>query len=321
MGDIAFRLWLRKYSCVRVDWVEFINKYVCSTTEADREGGRPLEITVQTLDINGFYAKEEAGYSKFLPPCLFYAVREFQPSTNGSASSGSIKEELSDSLRQQRMLLIFLCVPVSPGNSRVISVNPRNYGRTPPRWIVHLGQNLVIDSDMYLLHLQEHKINDAGPSNWQKVTFVPTKADAMVIAIRMWLRKYSGGQVDWGTKFIGYLPPTPPREQLLDRYRSHVLNCSSCRKALKRLKALEVTLKVISVSIVVAAAMKQDVMSMTAKVVMVSMAMLFFASSKWLSHFIYKNFYFHDYNHADAVSKTDWASFFTLDISSPSGSK
>ncbi|KAF5201275.1 Protochlorophyllide-dependent translocon component 52 chloroplastic, partial [Thalictrum thalictroides] len=57
----------------------------------DREGGRPLEITMQTLDINGFFAKEEAGYSKFLPPCLFYFVREFGPS-NGSAPSGSKKE-------------------------------------------------------------------------------------------------------------------------------------------------------------------------------------------------------------------------------------
>ncbi|KAF5195146.1 Protochlorophyllide-dependent translocon component 52 protein [Thalictrum thalictroides] len=73
----------------------------------------------------------------------------------------------------------------------------------------------------------EHKINDVGPSNWLKVSFVPTKADAMVIAFRQWLRKYSGGQFDWGTKFSGYLPPTPPKEQLLERcdYKRKVL-CS-----------------------------------------------------------------------------------------------
>ncbi|KAF5188181.1 Protochlorophyllide-dependent translocon component 52 protein [Thalictrum thalictroides] len=245
----------------------------------------PLEITVQTLDINGFFAKEETGYSKFLPPCLFYSVREFGP-RNESAPSGRIKEELSKNLKQQRMLLIFLCVPVSPGNSRMIS---------------------------------EHKINDAGPINWQKVSFVPTKADAMVIAFRMWLRKYSGGQVDWGTKFSGYLPPTPPKEQLMDRYQSHVLNCSSCRKALKGLKALEVTLQVISVSIGIVAALKQDVMPMATKVVMVSMAMLFFATSKWLSHFIYKNFYFHDYNHA--LRKKNLTSAFVFGVASPSPSK
>ncbi|KAF5206581.1 hypothetical protein FRX31_003832 [Thalictrum thalictroides] len=55
---------------------------------------------------------------------------------------------------------------------------------------------------------------------------------------------------------------------------------------------------VISGSIGIAAAMKQNVMTMAAKVVMVSMAMLFFGASKWVSHFINKEFYFHDYNHA-----------------------
>lgn len=56
-----------------------------------------------------------------------------------------------------------------------------------------------------------------GPTNWQKACFVPTKADALVVAFRKWMKKYSGGQVDWRMKFDGSLPPTPPREQLMDR--------------------------------------------------------------------------------------------------------
>lgn len=58
---------------------------------------------------------------------------------------------------------------------------------------------------------------DIGPTNWQKACFVPTKADTLVVAFRRWLKKHSGGQIDWGKKFSGGLPPTPPREQLLDR--------------------------------------------------------------------------------------------------------
>lgn len=58
---------------------------------------------------------------------------------------------------------------------------------------------------------------EAGLSNWQKVCFVPTKADANVITFRKWLKKYAGGQIEWGNKFNGSLPTTPPREQLLDR--------------------------------------------------------------------------------------------------------
>ncbi|RVX12806.1 hypothetical protein CK203_009823 [Vitis vinifera] len=42
--------------------------------------------------------------------------------------------------------------------------------------------------------------------------------DAHIVAFRAWLRKYSGGQLDWGTEFSMALLPTPPREQLMDRY-------------------------------------------------------------------------------------------------------
>lgn len=62
---------------------------------------------------------------------------------------------------------------------------------------------------------------DIGPSNWLKACFVPTKSDACVVGFRKWLNKYAGGQVNWPTKFSGALPPTPPREQLMDRYPAH----------------------------------------------------------------------------------------------------
>ena len=58
---------------------------------------------------------------------------------------------------------------------------------------------------------------DIGQSNWQKACFTPTKSDALVVGFRKWLNKYSGGHVDWGTKFSEDLPPMPPREQLMDR--------------------------------------------------------------------------------------------------------
>ncbi|KAL5720544.1 Protochlorophyllide-dependent translocon component 52 [Ranunculus cassubicifolius] len=270
--------------------------------KADREGGKPMEVnSIQTSDINGYFAKQERGFSKFIAPCVFYFMPKFgNPSE--SASPDSVKEESSKSAKERRLLLIFICIPVSPGKSRLIWAFPRNFGvwvdRIVPRWMFHIGQNLILDSDLYLLHLEEHKIVEAGPMNWQKACFVPTKADALVVAFRKWLRKYSDGQVNWGTKFNGTLPPTTPKEQLMDRYRSHVLNCSSCRVAVKGLKALEVALQVISIaSIAIVAAIKQGVMSVAAKYAVVTMAVLGFTASKWLSHFIYKNFYFHDYNH------------------------
>lgn len=59
---------------------------------------------------------------------------------------------------------------------------------------------------------------EVGSINWHKSCHVPTKSDALVVSFRRWLNKYGGSKVDWGTKFTGLLSPTPPREQLFDRY-------------------------------------------------------------------------------------------------------
>ncbi|KAL5766963.1 hypothetical protein ACOSP7_017580 [Xanthoceras sorbifolium] len=267
----------------------------------DREGGRPLEMSVKKFDINGFLGNHEWGSGKFIAPCIYYSYSEpVVDQGNGSASSGGTEKKL---LKQRRMALIFICVPVSPGNSRLIWTFPRNFGvwidKIVPRWMFHVGQNLILDSDLYLLHVEERKIKDVGPINWQKACFVPTKSDAYVVGFRRWLNKYSSGEINWGGKYSGTLPPTPPREQLLDRYRSHVVNCSSCNSAYKALNALEVILQVISiVSIAIVAATKQNVMSSVMRTTVVSMAVICFAASRWLAHFIYKNFHYHDYNHA-----------------------
>ncbi|XP_073108181.1 protochlorophyllide-dependent translocon component 52, chloroplastic isoform X2 [Elaeis guineensis] len=209
---------------------------VPARAEVDREGGVPIEITIETLNITGFLAKQELGYNKFVAPCVFYAMPR-RSSSDDSVSSLDVQEE--------------------------------------------------------------RKIANVGPSNWQKACFVPTKSDAMVVAFRNWLRKYSNNQVDWGTLSTGYLPPTPPREELMDRYWSHVVQCSSCRVALKGLRTFEVFLQVISIAFIgIVAAAKQGLMSNITRIAFASTAVLCFLASRWLSHFIYKNFYFHDYNHA-----------------------
>lgn len=103
---------------------------------------------------------------------------------------------------------------------------------------------------------------EVDPSNWQKACYVPTKSDAQVVGFRRWLNKYAGGGVDWGTKFSGALPPTSHREQLMDRYWSHVVNCRSCNAAYKGLNALEVVLQIGSIALIgIVAATKQNMLS------------------------------------------------------------
>ncbi|CAI0557917.1 unnamed protein product [Linum tenue] len=146
---------------------------------------------------------------------------------------------------------------------------------------------------------KERKIKEFGPTNWQKACFVPTKSDALVVGFRRWFNKYAGGEVDWRGKYSGDLPPTPPREQLLDRYWTHTVNCQSCSKAHKSLNALETILQVVAVGLVcVVAATMQGAMSTAARTGLAILATACFAASRLLAHFVHKNFRYHDYNHA-----------------------
>ncbi|KAF8708506.1 hypothetical protein HU200_029869 [Digitaria exilis] len=153
-----------------------------------------------------------------------------------------------------RILLVMFCVPVAPGRSRVVWAFPRNVGvwlhKITPRWLYHVGQNLILDSDIFLLHVEERKFAAAGLDNWQKVCYVPTSSDNMVIAFRNWFRKFCKNRIGWATPQVDQLPPTPTKDQLMERYWSHVAQCTSCKAALKAMKALEVALQVASVAVV-----------------------------------------------------------------------
>ncbi|CAI0444898.1 unnamed protein product [Linum tenue] len=147
--------------------------------------------------------------------------------------------------------------------------------------------------------IPERKIKEIGPENWQKACFLPAKSDGLVVGFRRWFNKYADSEVDWRGKYTGELPPTPPREQLMDRYWTHVVNCSSCNCAYKCLNAAEIILKVVAVAIIgVVAATKQGVITASTRTGLAILAALCYAASKWLAHFVYDNFRYHDYNHS-----------------------
>lgn len=78
-----------------------------------------------------------------------------------------------------------------------------------------------------------------------------------------------------------------------------MVNCKSCNSLYKSLNVVEVMLQITSVaSIGVVAIMKHGTMSVAKRNSMVALAVLSFALSRWLAHFIYKNFRYHDYDHA-----------------------
>uniref|UniRef100_A0A453M5P4 Pheophorbide a oxygenase domain-containing protein n=1 Tax=Aegilops tauschii subsp. strangulata TaxID=200361 RepID=A0A453M5P4_AEGTS len=206
--------------------------------------------------------------------------------------------------KKPQFMMVFMCVPVAPGKSRVIWAFPRNVGlwldKIIPRWYYHMGPNALLDSDMYLLHVEERNFAAAGVQNWHKAVYVPTSSDNMVIAFRNWFRKHCRSQVGWAVPTADQLPATPTKDKLMERYWSHVAQCRSCSAALKAMKALEVALQFASVAVVgfLAVAKGTLVTSVVQRAAVVSLAVLCFAASRWLASFIEKNFYFHDYVHA-----------------------
>lgn len=60
--------------------------------------------------------------------------------------------------QQPQGMLVFLCIPVAPGRSRVIWAFPQSVSAWPdkfiPRWLHHMVSNTVLDSDLYLLHIE-----------------------------------------------------------------------------------------------------------------------------------------------------------------------
>ena len=53
---------------------------------------------------------------------------------------------------------------------------------------------------------------------WEEACYVPTSSDTFVITFRKWMRNYAGGGPDWGGRYENLLPPTQPKEQLMDRF-------------------------------------------------------------------------------------------------------
>lgn len=83
-------------------------------------------------------------------------------------------------------------------------------------------------------------------------------------------------------RVIGAPPPTPLREQLLDRYWSHVVNCNSCNVAHKALGVLEIVLQVISCSLleIIVESKNGVLLSVVARSTLVAIALVCFAASK-----------------------------------------
>lgn len=68
----------------------YVEGLINLTEKADREGGRPLELSIEELDINGFTADQGWSKSKFMPPSIFYAYSD--PDKLASSAEAKVKD-------------------------------------------------------------------------------------------------------------------------------------------------------------------------------------------------------------------------------------
>ena len=139
-----------------------------------------------------------------------------------------------------RTLTVVYATPIRKGESRLIARLPFKFNspwpsrvmRLTPIWYSHLSQNFILEDDQIFLHFQERELAAAGGSRrLSKAFYLPTKADLFVSALHQWLTDFQANPFPDQS-----LPPALNREQLLERYHSHVEHCASCRGALANLK-------------------------------------------------------------------------------------
>eukprot|EP00899_Mesostigma_viride_P003131 jgi/Mesvir1/12819/Mv04890-RA.2 len=140
-------------------------------------------------------------------------------------------------------------VPRTPTTARIIFFFPQwmkfvaLIHKLKPRWIDHFERNDILDGDMVFLNRQERILREQGSgaadkdrtaaevnaelsSSFFKQAYMPARADVAVNSFRVWMQRHAPEGVKW-LKGDGHLGPSPPKEQLLDRF--HQVGCQGDR--------------------------------------------------------------------------------------------
>lgn len=250
----------------------------------DRARPIPIEVVKSTPDyIEVVVNRAPKTRIMFEPPCRLEYEMQFDT--------------------ERQVGLIAYCVPVAPGQSRIVAQFSRNFAtqmqRWSPRWLEHLRvRHPILDGDMILLHEQERFLHQRhATETWKTAYRLPTQSDRLVIEFRRWLDRYAPLR-PWGTLDIAQWT-LPNRQQLLDRYHQHTLICSSCRSALQTIQRIKLGLLIFCALAIAIAALTPDAQRLWLGLPLVLLALLALAGYGWLKYRLEPQFYFVDYVHAD----------------------
>ncbi|WP_041933794.1 Rieske 2Fe-2S domain-containing protein [Gloeothece verrucosa] len=203
--------------------------YTHHGTVGNRQNAAPVELEIVKSGREGFIGAWEEGPRKgtlgrqdtiFIAPNFMY-------------------HDLT-SKQFGRTLTVVYATPISKGKCRLFARFPFKFAaklpglfiNLTPRWYSHTNQNTILEDDQIFLHYQERFLEQAGGSQkFNKAFYLPTKADTYVSALRQWVNQYQAEPFKEQT-----LAPPLSKEELLDRYHSHTVNCASCSAALANIQ-------------------------------------------------------------------------------------
>jgi phenylpropionate dioxygenase-like ring-hydroxylating dioxygenase large terminal subunit len=199
---------------------------------SDRKYAAPLDLEVVSADKWGFKGRWEEGPRN---------------GTLGSQDTTFVAPNLMwhDLTSKQfgRTMTVVYATPISKGKCRVFAQFPFKFSsklpaffiKLAPRWYSHLGQNNIFEDDHVFLHRQERYLEEQGGSDrFNQAFYLPTKADAFIIAYRKWFNQFKAEPFP-NQKLTSALDKTA----ILERYHTHTEHCSSCSNALTNIKRLK----------------------------------------------------------------------------------
>jgi phenylpropionate dioxygenase-like ring-hydroxylating dioxygenase large terminal subunit len=153
-----------------------------------------------------------------------------------------------------RTMTVVYATPTRKGECRLFarfpfqfsSAIPRFFIGITPRWYSHIGQNGILEDDQIFLHYQERYLEQAlskteGNGNYAKAFYLATQADTYVSELRKWVSRYEADP------FAGQQLAAPlVKDALLNRYHSHTSKCASCSQALRNVRKIKTTSKIIA---------------------------------------------------------------------------
>ncbi|NES84100.1 MAG: Rieske 2Fe-2S domain-containing protein [Moorea sp. SIO2B7] len=215
-------------------------------SQGNREKAQPLEMEIIESSIKGFQGRfrDTKGSHQFWRNMDFWAP-------NLVSFRFSLEQKGWD------FGLALYSMPLGKGKCRVLTRSYRNFFtwkvKLTPRWLIHLGQNKILEEDMPLVIGQKEQIERLGQS--LKDLYLPLNtSDIFVIEYRKWLDKfgyflpfYQGYSTSHNVETDNFSHHDVP----LDRYKQHTQLCSSCNRAHKVINRVKHIL--VGVAIIMAA--------------------------------------------------------------------